>query len=97
MDEYLNELLTENDADVLVCGHTHLPYIKRILTGYIVNSGSTGKPKHGNPNVTYVTIEIDGAKVPKKRRSWKTRAVMRKLRGFRLPAEFAKIIRTGCA
>ena len=99
-EDYLSELLAESDADVLVCGHTHLPYVKRIPTGYVVNAGSAGKPKHGNPNVAYVTIEIDGAKELKaeiREVSYTYEKTAGEIEGFGLPAEFAKIIRTGCA
>ncbi len=31
--------------DVLVCGHTHLPYIRHLKDGLVINDGSAGKPK----------------------------------------------------
>ncbi len=97
-EEYLNELMAEKDTDVLVCGHTHLPYVKRVGKGCVVNAGSAGKPKHGNPDVSYVIIEIAGdegllaeiIEVP-----YKYEETAREIENSGLPGEFAQIIRTG--
>ncbi|MCL6610959.1 MAG: metallophosphatase family protein [Peptococcaceae bacterium] len=99
-EDYLKELIAENDTDVLVCGHTHLPYVKKVANGYVVNAGSAGKPKHGNPNVTYAIIEAGGdgdlkAEIVEVRYSFEETA--REIESSGLPPEFARIIRTGCA
>lgn len=48
------------DADVLVCGHTHLPYHKILPDGrQIVNAGSVGKPKDDNPDACYVVLSVE--------------------------------------
>lgn len=52
------DILEEYDFDILICGHTHKPYIKVVGDRCIVNAGSAGKPKHGNPRATYVILEI---------------------------------------
>lgn len=98
-DEYLNDLLTENNCDVLICGHTHLPYFKELKQGYVVNVGSAGKPKHGNPNVGYAILEVkqgqlnvDFIEVP-----YNYEQTAREIEEVGLPKEFADIIRTGKA
>ncbi|MBM4429929.1 MAG: YfcE family phosphodiesterase, partial [Chloroflexi bacterium] len=45
-------------ADVLVFGHTHLPYVKEVEKVLFVNDGSVGKPKDGDPRAAYGRIEI---------------------------------------
>lgn len=65
----INEYLTENyekidevmnafNYDVLICAHTHIPYIKNFDTKFIINDGSVGKPKNGSPDATYLTLDI---------------------------------------
>lgn len=54
-DEVMNEL-TE---DVLVCGHTHIPYFKMYGEKLLVNAGSVGKPKTNNPNSNYVILDTN--------------------------------------
>ncbi len=60
-------------ADILFCGHTHVPYIRTLAEGHltvpgerftapvkrIVNAGSVGEPRHGRPNATYVLYDTD--------------------------------------
>lgn len=41
------------DADVLLVGHTHLPFVRSIGNSIIVNPGSLGQPKQGNPQACY--------------------------------------------
>lgn len=97
-EEYLGQLLEENAVDVLVCGHTHLPYVKKVNSGLVINAGSVGKPKHGNPNSTYVIMEIKGkydigTDIVEVEYDYEETA--REIEGVGLPAEFARIIRTG--
>jgi putative phosphoesterase len=40
-------------ADVLVVGHTHTPFVRRIGHTTIVNPGSLGQPKTGSPLACY--------------------------------------------
>lgn len=61
-EQYLRELLLENDTDMLFCGHTHKPYHRLISTSgkfkHVVNIGSLGKPKDGDPRGCYVIITL---------------------------------------
>ncbi len=45
------------DADVLLVGHTHLPFQETVGGCQIVNPGSTGQPKHGAPEACYAVWE----------------------------------------
>lgn len=65
INEYLKEdsneakeVMKDLKEDILVCGHTHIPYIKKYGEKLLVNAGSAGKPKTNNPNANYITIEI---------------------------------------
>lgn len=44
--------------DVLICGHTHLPYIFKKDGKFLLNTGSVGKPKVGKPESSYVIVSI---------------------------------------
>ncbi|MFZ5648037.1 MAG: metallophosphoesterase family protein [Bacillota bacterium] len=96
---YLNEMLVESRTDVIVCGHTHLPYCRRLSRGYIVNAGSVGKPKHGNPNATYMILEAGekglAAEIVEVPYDYEKTAGEIDQSG--LPLEFARIVRTGRA
>lgn len=45
------------DADVLVVGHTHTPFIRREGKTTILNPGSLGQPKTGRPLACYAVWE----------------------------------------
>ncbi len=44
-------------ADVLVVGHTHTPFVRRISRKTIVNPGSLGQPKTGRTRACYAVWE----------------------------------------
>lgn len=56
--DYSKKMIETIAEDILVCGHTHLPYAKAYDGKYILNSGSIGKPKIGRPNASYMLVEF---------------------------------------
>lgn len=58
---YFEHIMDAANADVLVCGHTHLPYHKVLPSGrQIVNVGSVGKPKDHDPRAGYAVLTANG-------------------------------------
>ena len=55
-DEWVEELEQVN-ADVLLVGHTHTPFIRKIGKKIVVNPGSLGQPKTGKPVACYAIWE----------------------------------------
>lgn len=61
--EYLYEedvnqgMLDEAGAQVLVFGHTHVPYVRRYQGRVIVNPGSVGQPRDGDPRASFAILE----------------------------------------
>lgn len=96
-DEYLRELLEESGADVLICGHTHIPYHKQPAAGkHVINAGSAGKPKHGDRRAVYALVEIgDAVRVEFPKAPYDFESAARAIEAAGLPEEFARIIRTG--
>ncbi len=44
--------------DVLACGHSHIPFARRIGGVTVVNAGSVGRPVDGDPRGSYAVIEL---------------------------------------
>ena len=65
------------DADVIMVGHTHLPFQATLGGRQVVNPGSVGQPKHGFPQACYAAWE-DGQFLLKSR-SYDTAETVRKL------------------
>jgi len=63
--EYLYEqdvdegMLRDARAQVLVFGHTHVPYLKRFSLGIIINPGSVGQPRDGDPRASYSMLDVE--------------------------------------
>ena len=50
------------DADVLVFGHTHKPWVREIEDVLFVNDGSVGKPKDGDPRAAWALLTVEAGK-----------------------------------
>lgn len=59
----LVELASQSDADVVISGHTHIPYFTKVGDQYIGNAGSVGIPKHGNNHATYIILDINQSEI----------------------------------
>lgn len=63
-NDYFERIMDTAQADLLVCGHTHLPYHKVLPSGrHVINAGSVGKPKDHDPRAGYITLTITGRDV----------------------------------
>jgi putative phosphoesterase len=57
-DERLTEILEGVDADVVVCGHTHMQFIREVGAKRVVNAGSVGLP-YGATGAHWVELGPD--------------------------------------
>jgi len=53
--------------DILVCGHTHIPFVKRIGGTLVVNCGSAGQPVDGDPRPAYALVQAEAGARPRGR------------------------------
>ena len=91
-----NRLLEAGECNVLVCGHTHLPYHKVIDGKHVVNVGSLGKPKDGDPRATYALLTlVENLTVNFRRMSYDVERMARAIDATELPHEYAEMIRRG--
>jgi len=102
MNEYLFEdrplssfqrLAASSNADVIVFGHTHKPYVKDVDGVRFVNAGSVGKPKDGDWRACYAMLDNGAATF--RRVEYDVEASVAAIRATQLPPEFARDIETG--
>ena len=94
----LTRLLDLAGADVLVCGHTHLPYHRTLPDGrHVINAGSVGKPKDGDSRAGYVVLTavanhltVEFIRVP-----YDIEQAAQAIEATTMPHEFAHMLRTG--
>ena len=110
MNEYLFEdrdprslerIAHSADCDVLVFGHTHIPWVKEIADVLFVNHGSVGKPKDGDPRGAWalLTVETDkSVSVEIRRVPYDVAGMAASIRAAEgLPDRFARDLETGGA
>ena len=67
-------VLEDVDADVIVCGHTHMQFERTIAGKRVINSGSVGMPYEDEPGAYWLLdlehrrTEYDGAPAPEQSR-----------------------------
>jgi predicted phosphodiesterase len=97
-DSSLERLLDMVEADVMICGHTHLPYHRVLPSGrHVINAGSVGKPKDGDPRACYVVLRADpgGLQVEFRRVAYNVERSARAIEASGLPHEYAHMLREG--
>lgn len=84
-------------ADVIVFGHTHVPYHRVVDGVHFVNTGSVGRPKDGDPRAGYciLTVEADRASSEQVRLPYDIELACSRLIDAGLPEYFAEYLRTG--
>jgi predicted phosphodiesterase len=64
-DEELMALVADDPADMVVCGATHVPFIRTLDEVQIINVGSVGEAP-GEPRIAHYTIvspKVSGATI----------------------------------
>jgi hypothetical protein len=51
----------EKEADIVLFGHTHVPYVEQTSTLTVINPGSISKPRQEGHRPSYAVLEIDDA------------------------------------
>jgi putative phosphoesterase len=95
-DEWIKEVESVR-ADVVLVGHTHTPFVRKIGNQLLVNPGSLGQPKTGKPDACYAvwndgTFELKSFSYPVNR-------TIAKLQSLSFPPEIEKdlitVLQTG--
>ncbi len=56
-DKTLEQLVSKIEAEVIIWGHTHIPYIREVAGKLIINPGSVGQPRDGIPQASWAEWE----------------------------------------
>ena len=54
----LQEIASQTPADIILCGHSHIPFTRLCDKTWFINTGSVGRPDDGDPRASYVIIEL---------------------------------------
>ncbi|MEO8229289.1 MAG: metallophosphoesterase family protein [Chloroflexota bacterium] len=93
------ERVSQTDARVIGCGHTHVPEVRDLGWKMIVNSGSAGYVFDGDPTASWALIELSDGEVRAeiRRAEFDTMAVSNAISARGLPGDVyrAATVRTG--
>lgn len=90
------DLFSDINGNVLVLGHTHVPFIKDYGTlGLVVNPGSVGQPRDGNPDASFAVLDTDTGTIEHKRTKYDIENVIMDMLAAHLPEALAYRLRVG--
>ncbi len=91
----LEELAQAAGADVVLCGHSHDPFLRRSALAWFVNPGSVGRPEGGDWRASYAMLEFadEGLKVNHCRVPYDIDRVVRAVHAAGLPKAFIDVFR----
>lgn len=83
-------------AEIIVLGHVHRAFHRKVEGRHFINAGSVGKPGDGNPQTGYAVIETDGdVRVSFRRFTYDLERTVRTLKERGAPAELCSRLREG--
>ena len=88
-EAHADRFLAQAGADVLILGHTHVPY--RVERGgrLMLNPGSVGQPRDGDPRASYLLLETSPLGVEHRRVEYSIDATAEAIDAAGLPHRFA--------
>ena len=94
--EKQEEITSEYEEDIIIMGHTHYPYYKKVKDKLLINAGSVGRPKDGDNRACYCIVELgENVKVEFIRVEYNIEKVAKEIEESELLDEFAMILRKG--
>ncbi len=93
----LNELLASLHCEVLVCGGTHIPYVRALARGVVIDPGSVGLSLNGEPgaDVAFLQISENEVKTELIKVPYDTAAAAADIVTWNLPNAITHVLRSG--
>jgi len=61
--EKIQKYFEETQADIIICGQGHIPFVKDFNGHFIINPGSVGQPKDDISKASYVFVDTDNMEI----------------------------------
>jgi putative phosphoesterase len=96
-EQRLRELAQMAKVDLIVCGHSHRPFVRRVDDVWFINTGSVGRPDDGDPRATYAVLKnaSEEIEVEHFRVAYNVEKSVAAIRKKGLPEEFAQMLLRG--
>lgn len=95
--ERLQELAQMAQAEVVICGHSHIPFVRQVCGVCFINTGSVGRPDDGDPRAAYAILDIGPGlfEVSQFRVEYDVARAVAAIREHNLPEAFAQMMLQG--
>jgi putative phosphoesterase len=90
-DERLREFAHLADADVIIFGHSHLPFSRQVDGVWFINPGGVGRQDDGDPRASYAILQINPFEVKHYRVDYDASIAAAAIRENGLPEVFAQM------
>ncbi len=77
--ENLHRYFEKTNADIIVCGQGHVPFLKEYNGRYVINAGSVGQPKDDISKASYVFVDTDNMEISFQRVTYNVTEVLNKM------------------
>ncbi len=94
-EAHAERFLTLTGADVLVLGHTHVPYRVEKGDRLLLNPGSVGQPRDGDPRASYLILKTDPLGAEHRRVEYSVDATAEAIDALGIPHRFANRLYRG--
>ena len=92
----MEDIAGRTGSEIIVMGHTHTPFFKKISGKIFVNPGSVGRPIDNDPRASYGLLKINGdIQIELRRTVYDVEDNIRALFAAGLPAEIGIALRNG--
>ena len=88
-EAHADRFLALTGADVLILGHTHVPYRVERDSRLMLNPGSVGQPRDGDSRASYLVLETDPLRAEHRRVEYSIDATAEAIDAAGLPHRFA--------
>jgi putative phosphoesterase len=82
----LADYYQEVRADVILTGHTHVPYVKNFGEKILVNPGSVGQSRDGDPRASFATFDTATRRFELERLEYDVKETIEHLKKLNFPA-----------
>ena len=82
---------------MIICGHSHRPFVRQVDGVWFINTGSVGRPDDGDPRACYAILEIDSESIQVQhyRLEYDVERAVAAIRENELPEAFAQMLLQG--
>jgi putative phosphoesterase len=94
-DESLREIAHLIDADVIIFGHSHLPFSRQVDGAWFINPGGTGRQDDGDPRACFAILQTNPLEVDHYRVAYDNSIAAAAIRKNGLPEVFAQMTLQG--